>query len=64
MNFKNEWLRGIFSTPAASECINVKFKDDPDEQPFTMACFGLLKTEARVEYITSAQTGEVLFYRD
>lgn len=63
MNYRNEWL-GVFSTPAASDCINVKFKDDPEPQPFTMACFDLLKTEARVEYITSEETGEVLFSRD
>ena len=63
MNYRNEWL-GVFSTPAASDCINVKFKGDPEEQPFTMACFRLLKTEARVEYITSAETGEILFSRD
>ena len=57
MNYKNEWLRGIFSTPAASDCIT-------EEQPFTMTVFDMLRTDPRVEYITSEETGEVLFYRD
>jgi len=64
MNFKNEWLRGIFSTPAASDCINVKFLGDAEEQPFTMTVFDMLRTDPRVEYITSEETGEVLFSRD
>ena len=64
MNYKNEWLRGIFSTPAASDCINVKFRGDAEEQPFTMTVFDMLRTDPRVEYITSEETGEVLFSRD
>ena len=64
MNYKNEWLRGIFSTPAASECINVKFRGDAEEQPFTMSVFDMLRTDPRVEYITSEETGEVLYCCD
>lgn len=64
MNYKNEWLRGIFSTPAASECINVKFRGDAEEQAFTMTVFDMLRTDPRVEYITSEETGEIFFLRD
>ncbi len=64
MNYKNVWLSACFGTPAGGGLINVKFKGDAEEQPFTMAVFDMLQTDPRVEYITSAESGEVLFYRD
>ena len=64
MNYKNVWLSACFGASAGGGLINVKFKGDAEEQPFTMAVFDMLQTDPRVEYITSAESGEVLFYRD
>ena len=63
MNYKNVWLEACFGASAGG-LINVKFKGDAEEQPFTMTVFDMLRTDPRVEYITSAESGEVLFYRD
>ena len=64
MNYKNVWLGACFGASAASECINVKFRGDAEEQPFTMTVFDMLRTDPRVEYITSAETGEILYCCD
>ena len=64
MNYKNVWLSACFGASAGGGLINVKFKGDTEEQPFTMAAFEMLQTDPLVEYITSSESGEVLFYRD
>jgi len=64
MNYKNNWLSACFGSGVPGGLINVKFKGDAEEQPFTMAVFDMLQTDPRVEYITSDETGEVLYCCD
>lgn len=44
--------------------ILAKFKGYNELVPYTYSVLNLLKTESCVEYIISAETGEVLYSRD
>lgn len=65
MNYKNDWLSSCFGpAPAAGDLIDVKFKGRDNTERYTMSIFGLLATDKNVEYITSYETGEILYCRD
>ena len=39
MNYKNNWLSACFGSGVPGGLINVKFRGDAEEQPFTMTVF-------------------------
>ena len=64
MNYRNEWLSACFG-PASGPQVDVKFKHHAggtDRFPFS--AIAELCEDPLVEYITDANTGEILFCRD
>lgn len=62
MNYRNEWINAVCGKVESQE-IEVRFKNGR-EVVYTMDIFDLLKTDPAVEYITSLETGEILWCRD
>lgn len=63
MNYRNVWLTACFG-PVSGPMINVKFKHHADTDIFTRSMLQILSEDPAVEYITDADTGEILFSRD
>lgn len=63
MNYRNDWLSACFG-PASGPMINVKFKHHSETDAFSRSMLQMLSEDPAVEYITDADTGEILFSRD
>ena len=64
MNYKNVWLSACFGSSAGASMIDVKFKYHADTDIFSRSMLQALSEDPAVEYITDADTGEILFCRD
>ena len=63
MNYRDTWLSACFG-PASGPMIDVKFKHHADTDIFSRSMLQALSKDPAVEYITDADTGEILFSRD
>ena len=63
MNYRNDWLSACFG-PASGPQIDVKFKHHADTDIFSRSMLQALSEDPAVEYITDADTGEILFCRE
>lgn len=64
MNYRNDWLSACFGSSAGASMIDVKFKHHADTDIFSRSMLQILSEDPAVEYITDADTGEILFSRE
>lgn len=64
MNYRNEWLSACFGSSVGASMIDVKFKHHVETDVFSRSMLQALSDDPAVEYITDADTGEILFCRD
>ena len=64
MNYRNEWLSACFGSSAGASMIGVKFKHHAETDVFSRSMLQALSDDPAVEYITDADTGEILFCRE
>ena len=62
-NYKNVWLSACFG-PGPAALIDVKFRHHAETDSFPAASLEDLKNDPAVEWITSNETGEILFSRN
>lgn len=63
MNYKNDWLSACFGSGVPGTLINVKFRGR-EVADFPRGSFDNLKTDPACEWITDAESGEILYYKD
>ena len=61
-NYRNEWLGACFGS--CGKTIDVKFKHHSETDSFPKSSLNMLKGDKAVEWITDAETGEILFCRE
>lgn len=64
MTYRNEWLSACFGSSDSASMIDVKFKHHADTDVFSRSMLQVLSDDPAVEYITDADTGEILFCRE
>jgi len=63
MNYKNVWLSACFGSDNGAN-IDVKFKSHNDSDVFSKSMLSTLVTDPAVEWITDAESGEILYFNN
>ncbi len=63
MSYKNNWLSACFGNDNGSK-IDVKFKNHNEPDVFSKSMLSMLVTDPAVEWITDAESGEILYFNN
>lgn len=63
MNYKNVWLSACFGSDNGAK-INVKFKNHNEHDVFSKSMLSMLSSDPMVEWITDAESGEILYFNN